>query len=211
MIRLLFLVPYPELKEKVDYVLRNYSGKEKVEADIRVWTVEEIPSVPADEYDAMIARGYTAKKMEESYPSVPTIDMPVSGYDIVRALDECQEKYHPKKIVICGFFGKLYEAKDICRMFGMKAEIYSPSDYLELNEMMKEKKIRNCDVLVGGYSATISAKKQGIPSVLVKTGEDTILQAVNEAVRTVVKIRQERLAARCTGPSSIHPKKEYFM
>ena len=40
------------------------------------------------------------------------------GYDIIRAVVQCRETFHPKKIAICGFYDELYEAKEICRLFG---------------------------------------------------------------------------------------------
>ena len=62
MIRLLVIVPYPELKEIVDYVLAHHPERERLDADVQVMTVEDTPDVPADEYDAIIARGYSAQR-----------------------------------------------------------------------------------------------------------------------------------------------------
>ena len=41
MIRLLFIVPYPELREKVEHVISHHPEKKRLNADIRVMTVEE--------------------------------------------------------------------------------------------------------------------------------------------------------------------------
>ena len=57
MIRLLFIVPYPELREKVEHVISHHPEKKRLNADIRVMTVEDTPDFPADEYDAIIASG----------------------------------------------------------------------------------------------------------------------------------------------------------
>ena len=52
-----------------------------------------------------------------------------------------------------------------------------------------------CDAVVGGYSACILAGHMGIPSVVIKTGQDTVSRAVDEAVRTVERIRSERVVS----------------
>ena len=52
-----------------------------------------------------------------------------------------------------------------------------------------------CDALIGGYSAVELAERHGILSRLIRTGEDTILQAINEAIRTVEQIQIERIVA----------------
>lgn len=80
--------------------------KSWLNADIQVMTVEDTPDIPADEYDAIIARGYTAQKTVAKYKQVPTIGLSISGYDMVRAISECCEKYHPKRWLSLGLAGR---------------------------------------------------------------------------------------------------------
>lgn len=193
MIRLLFIVPYPELREKVDYVISRHPEAKRLNADINVMTVEDTPDFPADGYDAVIARGYTAQKTMSKYTQIPTIGLTISGYDIIGALSECCEMYHPKKIAICGFGSKIFEAENISRLFGVSVEVYSPVPHESLPETIEMAIQSGCDALIGGYSANILARRRGLNSVVIKTGEDTLLQAINEAIRTVDQIRQERI------------------
>ncbi|MBQ7796838.1 MAG: sigma 54-interacting transcriptional regulator [Lachnospiraceae bacterium] len=195
MIRLLFIVPYPELKEKVEYVLSHHPEKKNLNVDVQVMTVEETPDVPADEYDAIIARGYTARKTSEKYKQIPTIGVIISGYDIIRAISECCEAYHPKKIAICGFSGQLFEAENISKLFGVEAKVYAPATHEALHESVDRAIDAGCDAIIGGYSANILARQHGINSVVIRTGEDTIYQAIDEAVHTVKQIRYERVIA----------------
>ncbi|WP_367567122.1 sigma 54-interacting transcriptional regulator [Lacrimispora sp.] len=193
MIRLLFIVPYPELKEKVEHVLSNHTERKRLNAHIQVMTVEETPDVPADEYDAIIARGYTARKTLSKYTQIPTIRLSISGYDMVRAISECCEIYQPKKIAVFGFSGQMYEVKSICRLFHISAEVYAPVHHESLPKTLKRAMDAGCDALIGGYSANILARRSGLPSVIIRTGEDTILRAIDEAINTVDRIRHERI------------------
>lgn len=195
MIRLLFIVPYPDLREKVEYVINHHPEKKNLNAEIKVMTVEETPDVPAEEYDAIIARGYTAKKTGEKYTKIPTIGLNISGYDILRALHECCELYHPKKIAICGFSGNLFEAERMSRIFGVKAKVYTPLRHEEIHESVDRAIEDGCDAIIGGYSANILAREHGIHSVVIRTGEDTINQAIDEAIHTVEQVRHERVIA----------------
>ena len=86
MIRLLFIVPYPELEEKVRCVLSQHPERERLDADVQTMTVEDTPDHLAAEYDAIIARGYTAQKTLAGYSQIPTIQLSISGYDLVRAI-----------------------------------------------------------------------------------------------------------------------------
>lgn len=194
MIRLLVIVPYPELKEIVDYVLAHHPERERLDADVQVMTVEDTPDVPADEYDAIIARGYSAQKTIARYKNIPTICLDISGYDMLRAVIECQKLFHPGKIAICGFESRLFEAEEICRMVvGVNAAVFAPVLHDDLEKTMERILASGCDAVVGGYSACILAEHKGIPSVVIKTGQDTVARAVDEAVRTVDRIRGERV------------------
>lgn len=195
MIRLLFIVPYPELKEKVEYVLDYHPEKKNLNVDVQVMTVEETPDVPAEKYDAIIARGYTARETAKMYTQIPTIGLTVSGYDIIRAMSECCELYNPKRIAICGLNGQMFEAESISKFFGVEAKVYVPQQHGELHAHVNQAIKDGCDAIIGGYSANIVAKEQGVNSVVIRTGEDTIYQAIDEAVNTVEQIRHERVIA----------------
>lgn len=195
MIRLLFIVPYPELREKVEYVLDYHPEKKNLNVDVQVMTVEEAPDVLAEKYDAIIARGYTARETAKMYTQIPTIGLTVSGYDIIRAMSECCERYHPKKIAICGLNGQMFEAESISKFFGVEAKVYMPQQHGELYEHVNQAIQDGCDAIIGGYSANIVAKEKGVNAVVIRTGEDTIYQAIDEAVHTVEQIRHERLIA----------------
>lgn len=193
MIRLLFIVPYPELEEKVRHVLENHPERGRLDAEVRTMTVEDTPDVPTEEYDAIIARGYTAQKTTEKYKQIPTVELPISGYDLVRAISECCETYHPRKIAVCGFSRQMYEVKNICRFFHTTAEVYAPVYHEDLPGILEKARKAGCDAMVGGYSANILAGQMGIPSVIIRTGEDTLLQAADEAIHLVDRIREERI------------------
>ncbi len=194
MIHLLFVVPYPELMEQVKEVVANHPEREKVNADVQALRVDEIPDIPAGTYDAIIARGYTAQKTLTKYSeTTPTIRVHISGYDIIRAVYECREKYHPKKIAICGLDESLSEAAGVCKILGVEANVYAPVRNQDLPQVLNKAIEDGCDALVSGYSANLLAGKMGLNSVVIQTGAAALSQAMNEAIYTVERIRHERV------------------
>lgn len=194
MIHLLFVVPYPELMEQVKEVVANHPEREKVNADVQALRVDEIPDIPAGTYDAIIARGYTAQKTLTKYSeATPTIRVHISGYDIIRAVYECREKYHPKKIAICGLDESLSEAAGVCKILGVEANVYAPVRNQDLPQVLNKAIEDGCDALVSGYSANLLAGKMGLNSVVIQTGAAALSQAMNEAIYTVERIRHERV------------------
>ena len=195
MIRLLFIVPYPALRDKAEYILKNHPEKKELSGDIRVLTVDRIPTLDQNAYDAVIARGFSAKRIRQEYPYLPVIDLAISGYDILRTVAECRQTIGAKHIAICGFYGKLYEAQSICALLGCQVEIYPSDDVRELEQNILHARAEGCDAVIGGYSAAELAEKYRLPCRLIQTGEDTLQQAVDEAIRLVRRIRSERITA----------------
>lgn len=194
MTHLLFVVPYPELMEQVKEVVANHPEREKVNADVQALRVDEISDIPAGTYDAIIARGYTAQKTLTKYSeTTPTIRVHISGYDIIRAVYECREKYHPKKIAICGLDESLSEAAGVCKILGVEANVYAPVRNQDLPQVLNKAIEDGCDALVSGYSANLLAGKMGLNSVVIQTGAAALSQAMDEAIYTVERIRHERV------------------
>ena len=159
MIHILFIVPYPELREKVEYVLDNHPENKRICADIQVLTVDQISKINAGSYDAVIARGFSAKQLKTMHPQTPVIDLAISGYDIIRTVAECRKDFNSTRIAICGFYGKIYEASDICKLLGCQVEIYPASNHKDLEANIGEAIVHGCDALIGGYSAVELAER----------------------------------------------------
>ena len=195
MIRLLFIVPYPELEQIVKRVLDNHPQHQELSADIKVIRVEDTPPRLTKGYDAVIARGYSARKAAAAYANVPTIGLSISGYDIIRAVQECKERFHPKRVALCGLFGQMYETEDIFRLLGIQGEVFSAMGHEELPGIMDQVLASGCDAVIGGYSAVTLARQRGLPAVVIRTGEVPVLQSVNEAIRTVEQLRREQITS----------------
>ena len=97
-----------ELMEQVKRVVANHPEREKVNADVQALQVDEIPDIPAGTYDAIIAkRLYSPEDIDKIFRDNTDYSCTYFQlYDIIRAVYECREKYHPKKITICGFRGR---------------------------------------------------------------------------------------------------------
>ncbi|RHR55171.1 AAA family ATPase [Clostridium sp. AF18-27] len=206
--RLLFVVPYPELKEKAEFVVRNHPERSRIAVDIRVLTVEEMPEkMDVSAYDAVIARGYSAQKIRQLADQVPVIGLEISSYDIVRAIMECKELTNPGKIAVISPDGPLYEVEAVCGHFGCQARAYMTTRPEELAQVIRQAREEGCDAVIGGYSVNLYAKQEGMPSVVIRTGEDTIRQALGEAVRIVEQIRKEQVVSQ-TYKTIIYASKE---
>lgn len=195
MINILFIAPYPELREKVEYVFNNHPRKKDVDMEIRILTVDQVAPEDMKEYDVVIARGLSARRVQAMVPQMPFVDLTISGYDVIRTLAECRNEFGAKRIAICGFYGKMYETDSIGELLGCEVLLYPSESLDELKRSIDKAASAGCDALIGGFSAIKLAEERGFPSKLIHTGEDTILHAVNVAIKTAEQIKRERLIA----------------
>lgn len=196
MIHLLFIAPYPELRKKVEEVLACHPEKSKLNAVVRSVVAEALPSALTDNYDAIIARGYTAQKLNTVYQHVPVIQMPISGYDVLQALATCCERFHPRQIAVFGSEATISGANDICHLLQVKAKIYAPVKYDELEKTIQQSIADGCDALVGGYSACLLAQSAGLRTVTICTSEGSVQQCIDTAIRTVDQLRQKQVTSK---------------
>ena len=195
MISILIIVPYPEMQEKVESILAQHPPGEGFRIRTETHPVEDTEGIDLSPYDAVIARGYTASNIESRHPDKPVIRLNVSGYDIIRALVECRDRYAPEKIAVFGFPQHLLEVQGLSEALSVRTEIYRSTDPGDLPAMVRQAISDGCGALIGGYSANMAAARAGIPSVIVRTGEEAVNLALEEAVRTVERVRAERITS----------------
>lgn len=195
MIQLLFFVPYPEMKERLERVLKAHPEAARLNATIALNTVDQTPEVEAGRYDVVIARGYTALKIQKIYPTQPFVELSISGYDIVQALARCTEQYHSKKVAICGFFSELYEVEEIARLFHVEAKVYQTKSHTDLDASLRSAKDSGCDAVIGGYFVQQAAGALGLHATVIRAGEDNLQRAVNAAISLADSMRAERVRA----------------
>ena len=193
--RILFISPYPELRDTVEEVFRSHPRRRDIDMEIRIMTVDQVSAKDVDAYDVVIARGLTARRVRSILPQMPFVDLTISGYDVVRTLVECRRDFGAKHIAVCGFYEKIYETATLCRLMDCEITLYPVETFAELEKSIGRAQADGCDAIIGGYSAIGLARSRAIPCKLICSGKDAITHAINVAVETVEQIRHERVIA----------------
>lgn len=193
--RILFISPYPELRDTVEEVFRSHPRRRDIDMEIRIMTVDQVSAKDVDAYDVVIARGLTARRVRSILPQMPFVDLTISGYDVVRTLAECRRDFGAKHIAVCGFYEKIYETATLCRLMDCEITLYPVETFAELEKSIGRAQADGCDAIIGGYSAIGLARSRAIPCKLICSGKDAITHAINVAVETVEQICHERVIA----------------
>lgn len=189
-----FIAPYKRLAELFSEVTREL-GKE---IHIEIGDLEEgaRKAVELEEqgFDVVISRGGTAVAMKETLTNLSVVEVQVSGFDLVRVLQEAKE--YTDRIAIVGFNAFTDGIKGLGRLLDMKLKVITlEEDCFHHTEIVRKKleEIRkeNFTWVIGDNISVKIAKELGLNALLIRSGKEALIHAVLEAERVLTVKRLE--------------------
>ena len=123
-----FLIPYKELQGRVLNIINKSHFPYEVEIQSIVVAVEDLSKLNVTEADAVIGRGYTAKRLRKEYPQLIIVELPITSYDVFRALKKIRSLYSPTKVGFCGGYSQMKGSKALEEWLGCPLQIYFDED-----------------------------------------------------------------------------------
>lgn len=195
--KVLLILPYPELEKQVTEIYENYFKITGLNVDIRAAKAEQLKELlDFSTYDVLIGRGHTARILKDMNSAYSVVDIPVTGYDVFRAIDAAKKQYHSKQIALILSDMQNHDESVLSALTGITIHTFVIEDISDMDTTMYYIKERGYDTVIGGYSSCVSAKRMGLPAVMVETGEEAIIQAFRESQNMVNSIRKERERAK---------------
>jgi transcriptional regulator, propionate catabolism operon regulatory protein len=194
MIKVTFIIPYDEIKDEVYNSLSEVNEEDIVLDTIQIIGTQETFLKDCNS-DIIIARGVTYLALKKNMTNMSVIEIAVTGYDVIRAIDECKRKYLPKKIAVIGTESMTFGAESLAEILGVDIETFKIENEEESLEAIEMAKRHGADAIVSGLMTYNLAKSLGINCTWIYTGKEAIRQAVVEAVNAACVIRNERTKA----------------
>ena len=198
MLKLTFAVPYPKLKTRVLEVFQRYQKSTGLDIDLFLtevdWKTSRLTELPS-EIDVLIARGYGARLLQTWYKgelTAPVVEMSMSAYDVIHAVQECERQFSAKKVGFVGDFLSIAEAHMLDSFFHCDFRAYFSPDQTEIRAQVRRALDDGCDAIIGGLLACTEARDLNIPAFTIETGDTAIWQAIEEAIRLSDATRKER-------------------
>lgn len=193
--KILVIIPSPTMKKNMQRAIKRLQLPEYVKLITAEAQVENITDLHMENVDAVIARGYSALELEKRYPSLIHIPMEISSFDIFRAVNDIRKHYTPNKVAFCGGYKYMSDSLGLEELLGCPLQVYFNEDFKHIQELVAQAKRDGCDVILGGYSVVICARKLGLKGVMFQTSEEAIVNSIQEAVRSVQIKQNERVKA----------------
>ena len=131
--------------------------------------------------EIIITRGGTASGIKEALPDMTVVEVPITGFDILRTIDLARQ-YGPR-IGIVAFPSMVIGIDCLGPILEVELRHYLIQNEYEADSRVLQAFQEGADVVVGGVITGQAAKKHRVPYVLIRSGSEGILQAAQEARR----------------------------
>jgi PAS domain S-box-containing protein len=140
-------------------------------------------------FDVIIARGGTQLLLKSSGIKVPTVPIPVTPIDIFNAIKEAEKV--DRNIAIIAFNNMLPASESFVEIAGRKLQIIQVASEKEVEEKISNISNNGIKVVVGGGIVARYAPKHNVKPIVIKTGKEAIVSAIEEAIRLAIATREE--------------------
>ncbi|MEM1484454.1 sigma 54-interacting transcriptional regulator [Oscillospiraceae bacterium PP1C4] len=191
MIKILLIIPYREVKE-----LFKKRIQEVQDSDIQIDTTH-IFGTPEDlirecKYDIVIARGITYRALREALPDRHLVEIGMTGFDVANAIATCRRQFHPKRIAILAHDPSLNNIQQIEELCGIPIETYDVIDEHDIASKIQKARANGVEAFIGGLTLCQQCAELELNCVHIKSGEESIKQAVTQAISAAKTLNLER-------------------
>ncbi|WP_453993613.1 sigma 54-interacting transcriptional regulator [Bacillus nitroreducens] len=140
--------------------------------------------------EVIISRGTIGMKISQSDIKIPVVQIPITGYDLLRSITEARKL--GGRIGIADVPDVLQGIEVIESSLGITIEkipVHSIDEVALSVESLLKKKI---DVLIGKSVYVDNCKTDAVKTVVLSSGIESIIQAINEA-ETLIEVRRAEL------------------
>jgi transcriptional regulator with PAS, ATPase and Fis domain len=145
--------------------------------------------------EAVIARGESAANIKKENPDVVVVDVSITGFDLVRAVESART--FGDNIAVVWFPSMLKQIECLETALGVHIKRYNlTSRHKEhVNEMIDQALQEGADVIMGGYITTTAARERNLPCISIQTGNEGYLEAFLNARSLLVSLGEEKRKA----------------
>ncbi len=144
--------------------------------------------------DVIISRGLVTKLLKEHNESIPIVDIPVQGIDLIRSLVECKESFGRKKVAVIGAANMIYGVENLETIIDLPIQKYILNDITVSDQIVDQAVSDGCEIVMSGLNTNKYAERMGMQTMLIETGKESFRQALVEAKRLAIvsRIEQEK-------------------
>jgi transcriptional regulator with PAS, ATPase and Fis domain len=200
MIKITAIAPYTEFADLFSQIFKKHNQNPyKPEYENEDYILEIIMSPGSIELektnfntDVIVARGGIAYHLRIKEDIIPVVEIPVAGNDLIHSLYECKQRFNCKEVAVIGTTNMIIGAERLSNIIGINVVTVLSIDENEIEEKIKEVLRKGINTVIGGTKTINCAKELGANTVVLRSGEESIWQAITEAKRVAHISRREQ-------------------
>ncbi|MDY0404226.1 PrpR N-terminal domain-containing protein [Virgibacillus sp. 179-BFC.A HS] len=183
----MLIAPYSGLAKTAE----KMSVPDGMELHIRVANLQEgadlARQAEQDGYDVIISRGGTAALVQEAV-SIPVIHIDINGYDMLRIFTLIREI--KGGVALVGFENITRGAATLCNILEMDVRVVTITSGDEVAGRLEQLKAQGYGAVIGDVITIQVAEEMGMRGILITSGKEALLDALEEAKRSDALFRK---------------------
>lgn len=190
--KIAFLVPHAPMVPIIKKVIAPYKGVQVAYCANYDRVLTFADHLVETGCEIIIARAGTASRLKSSNIKATIIEIPVTAFDIIRAVTTA--KAYGANIAVVAYSSMVQGIECLTPLLGFALHYYlTERNDADIDHLIRQAAADGADVIVGGGIFCKVAKKHGLPAVFIDNGQEAILHAVQEALRIEGAIEAEKL------------------
>lgn len=190
---IIFLVQEENMMKTVRDFLKDKYPDIPVYQDLPGQDVELMTKLVEQNTEIVIARGGTAENIRKFGLPVTVVDIPVTGFDIIRSVEKARR--YGRRIAAISTSDITKGVETLGPILDVDIRMYHINKIGESEALVRAAFADGADVVIGGYATVKAARKNNLPAEFILITEEAILQAVEEARRISQVQNQEKARA----------------
>ncbi|MCZ8513951.1 PrpR N-terminal domain-containing protein [Paenibacillus filicis] len=187
-INVLAIAPYVGLR---DLLFEMVQEEASIRMDVEVADLQEaLPLIQQAEergYNMIVSRGGTASLIRR-HTSLPVVDIPVSGYDILRVLTLVRKAN--SKVAIIGFPNVCKAVSEVSSLLEFQIPTFSIKDPSEVETALRKAFQSDVTMVLGDAVTVRAAQEMGYHGILITSGRESVSDMFREVRRVFDVYRQ---------------------
>ncbi|MCX7780402.1 MAG: sigma 54-interacting transcriptional regulator [Negativicutes bacterium] len=154
--------------------------------------LEAVKSLIRQGVEIILARGESATVIERTYPEIIVVNVPITGFDLVQALENARR--YGENIAVVAFPSSTAQIERLEGPLGVHIKRYNllSKDVEHVDAKIDTALRDGADVILGGFITTDIARKRNLPCVQIIPGNQAYVDAFFNAKSLLASIEQEK-------------------
>lgn len=140
--------------------------------------------------EVIIARGRTADLLRQAHLDVHVISIPITGYDLIKAVE--QAKLVGKNIAIVAYDWMIKDTECLALILGISFKRYPIANEEDAEAAILKAFHDGANVVIGGFATIHAADMLALPNVFIQSSEQAISLALSNAKDVLAATQMEK-------------------